>query len=197
MLKNRFYHSITISSPIILLVFIFDLLFFSHPSTIADPITINTDLHKIAGILSANPPEGFNLKGKPHYYGTVENKLENGTIFDYINGAGENYIHHGYSSVSHIVFENNDGDRITLDIYDMVSNQNAADAFEDESICASDSIPIYPGDQLMAKAYSYPPDYMLYLVGERYLVHLSLDNDVFRNKVEALATYIIKIINEE
>ena len=197
MLKNRYCQLKVMCIYIVSLVFAFEILFFSPYSAIADSLNTSTNLHRIADILSINPPDGFNLKGKPRYYGTVENKLEHGTIFDYIDGAGENHIRHGFSAVCHVVLENNGGDRIILDIYDMASNQNAAGAFEDEAICAADSIPLDLGGQLKAKTYSYPPDYMLYFVTESYLVHLSLDNDVYRNKVEALAIEIIKIIKEE
>lgn len=158
---------------------------------------VDTEMQRIAETVSINPPEGFQLRGQPRFYGTAENRLEHGTIFDYIDGAGENHIRHGFTAVCHIVFEKVDGSRLILDLYDMAAETNAVEAFEDEAICASGSISFDLGLPHKAKTYNYSPDYMLYFVTQKYLVHLSLDNDEHRLKIETLASEIIKIINKE
>lgn len=162
----------------------------------AQSTQISEKLHKIADSVSSAVPEGFIIKGKPRYFGTVEKKLENGTIFDYIDGAGENHIRHGFAGVCHITFENPDGDRIIADIYDMSSAANASSAFEDENICPPDSILLNIGEK-QTKTYSYPPDYMIYFFEKNYLVHLSLENDIYKQNIEAMAVQIINIIKED
>lgn len=154
-------------------------------------------LHRIAGVISANPPDGFSLSGSARFFGTTEKELEDGTIFDYIDGAGENHIRHGFTAVCHIVFENTQGDRMQVDIFDMSSSQNAAGAFADENICASGSKPLDLGVESTAKEYSYPPDYMIYFVTRKYLVHINLENDLYKGSGKSLASEIIKLINEE
>jgi hypothetical protein len=199
-MKKNLYQCPDIHRQVIVILLIYMMWNSSAPCLPSVSSSVGNDenqLYLITKKISENLPEGFKLRVQPRFYGTPDAKLENGTIFDYIDGAGENYIRHGFTSVAHIVLENSAGDRITVDVYDLSSNRNAQDAFEDENICAPRSSPLDPGIPLQAKVYSYTPDYMLYFVENRFLIHINLDNDAFKDKAEVLSAQIVKIINEE
>jgi len=199
-MKNNLYHRFDFRCLAVVLFSIYIIWnssAYCQSSVSTDIVHNNTLLREITIKTALNPPEGFKLRVLPRFYGTPDARLEEGTIFNYINGAGENYIKHGFNFVGNILLENSTGDRITIDIFDLSSIENAQDAFEDKNICAPGSSPLDLGIRLEAKVYSYPPDYMLYFVENRFLVQISLDNDAFKDTAQVLSAQIIKLINEK
>jgi hypothetical protein len=196
----KLYHRFDIRRLAVILFLIFIIWnssVYCQSSASAEIFPSNTLLRRIAVKTALNPPEGFKLRVLPRFYGTPDARLEQGTIFDYIDGAGENYIKHGFHFVGNVLLENSTGDRITIDIYDLSSIENAQAAFEDKNICAPGSSPLDLGIRLEAKAYSYPPNYMLYFVENRFLVQINLDNDAFKDTAQILSAQIVKLIDEE
>lgn len=108
------------------------------------------------------PPDGFSHADSIHIYGTSERKLKDGTIFDYINGGGLIYLKHGLRETTHQVFQNVEGNKITVDIYDMGTRENAQAAFSNEKICPQGFITCNIG--MECKAYNYEPDFFLYFI---------------------------------
>jgi hypothetical protein len=104
-------------------------------------------------------PAGFVFAHPPEFYGTYETPLENGSIYDYINGGGEVYIKHGFSEVTHIVLKDSSKNTISLDIYDMGTQKNAKEAFADETICPEGFTGKNIGTD--AKVYHYEPDFFI------------------------------------
>jgi hypothetical protein len=198
-MKKNLYYSFNLRLPAVVLFAVFIIWnssTYCQSSASTEIFPNNTLLRRITVKTALNPPEGFKLKVLPRFYGTPDARLEQGTIFNYIDGAGENYIKHGFHFVGNILLENSAGDRITIDIYDLSSIQNAQDAFEDTHICAPSTSLLDLGIRLRAKVYSYPPDYMLYFVEDRFLVQINMNNDAFKDIAEVLSVQIIKLINE-
>jgi len=130
------------------------------------------------------PPPGFSPADSVRYYGTKERKLKDGTIFDYIDGGALVYLRHGLCGTTHVLFRDDGGDEIVLDIFDMGNPVNAERAFRDEEICPAgfETLDIGGG----CKSYHYEPDFLLYFHKSRYLVFLSTTSDSLR---ETLVSY--------
>jgi Family of unknown function (DUF6599) len=134
------------------------------------------------------PAPGFIVSRGPEFYGTEQRPLDNGRIFDYIDGGGVVYINHGFQAVVHIVFEDKNKNSITVDIFDMGNTKNALSAYADELICPSgyETIPIGAG----AKSYHFEPDYFIDFAKGRYLVYCHVNNDALSRLLVAYARTI-------
>ena len=60
-------------------------------------------------------PPGFAPAGSAERYGTPEQKKENGSIFDYMDGGGIVYLEHGFRKLIHCEFSNSRNGLITFD----------------------------------------------------------------------------------
>ena len=143
----------------------------------------------------AKPPDGFSPADSIRIYGTSERKLKDGTIFDYINGGGLIYLKHGLYETTHQVFQNVEGNKITVDIYDMSTQENAQTAFSNEEICPQGFITCNIG--MECKAYNYKPDFFLYFIKSKYLVYINTNDDSMRKILEVYAAKINMNIPEE
>ena len=134
------------------------------------------------------PGPGFIVSRGPEFYGTERRPLENGRIFDFIDGGGVVYINHGFQAVIHIVFEDKNKSSITVDIFDMGNAKNALSAYADELICPGgyETISIGVG----AKSYHFEPDYFINFVKGRYLVYCHVNNDALSRLLTAYARTI-------
>jgi hypothetical protein len=65
---------------------------------------------------------GWVLKGESENYDTT-------TIFDYINGAGEVYLAYNFTNVAVYRYQKADAPELTVEIFDMVSDENAFGVF--------------------------------------------------------------------
>lgn len=141
----------------------------------------------------APPAPGFVLSRGPEFYGTEARPLENGNIFNFIDGGGVVYINHGFQAVVHVIFSGGKSGSITVDIYDMGSEANAREACRDEAICPSGSIPVSIGSE-EAKSYHFEPDFYVYFIRGRYLVYAYVDNDAQSGLLTAYAAALSKEI---
>jgi len=145
--------------------------------------------------IPAKPPAGFSPADSIRIYGTSEGKLKDGTIFDYINGGGLVYLKHGLRETTHQVFQNAEGIKITVDIFDMGTRKNAQSAFSNEEICPQGFIACNIGTE--CKAYNYEPDFFLYFFKSKHLVYISTNDDSIRKVLELYAATINMNIAEE
>ena len=145
--------------------------------------------------IPAKPPDGFSPADSIRIYGTSERKLKDGTIFDYINGGGLVYLKHGLYETTHQVFQDVEGNKITVDIFDMSTRKNAQSAFTNEEICPQGFITCEIGTE--CKAYNYEPDFFLYFLKSKYLVYISTNDDSIRKVLETYAAKINMNIAEE
>ena len=97
-------------------------------------------------------------------------------------------MNHGLRETTHIVLQDDAGNQLTVDIYDMGTRQNASDAFNDEEICPAGFSAVAPGTE--CKAYHFEPDFILYFHKSKYLVYLGTNNDNLRNVLELYASEI-------
>ncbi|MBT4482162.1 MAG: PEGA domain-containing protein [Candidatus Latescibacteria bacterium] len=135
-------------------------------------------------------PKGFSPADSIRYYGTKERKLQDGTIFDYINGGGLVYLDHGLRETTHAVYRNEEGNELVVDIFDMGTPNNAEAAFNDDEICPEGYNSCNIGSA--CKSYNYEPDFLIYFHKSRYLVFISVTNDLLK---EALVNYADTIAN--
>ena len=131
------------------------------------------------------PGPGFIVSRGPEFYGTEQRPLENGHIFDFIDGGGVVYVNHGFRAAVHVVFEDENRNVVTVDIFDMGNAKNAQDAYANESICPGGYaiIPIGAG----AKSYHFEPDFFIYFIKGRYLVYCHVNNDGLSRLLTAYA----------
>ena len=136
------------------------------------------------------PPTGFSPADSIRYYGTKERKLQDGTIFDYINGGGLVYLDHGLRETTHAVYRNEERNELVVDIFDMGTPENAEAAINDEKICPEGNDVCDIGSA--CKSYNYEPDFLIYFRKSRYLVFISVTNDLLK---EAIMKYADTIAN--
>jgi len=142
--------------------------------------------------LPAEPPAGFSREDSIRIYGTVERKLKDGTIFDYINGGALIYLRHGLIETTHAVYHDEDENTIVVDIFDMETTENAGAAFDDEEICQRG----FKTDGLgeIYKIYNFKPEVLIYFHKSFYLVSLSINNDNLRKILQTFAQTIEQAI---
>jgi hypothetical protein len=134
-------------------------------------------------------PTGFKLQARVQYYGTIERKLQDGSIFDYMDGGGVVYLKYGFTRMAHAEMKNETGARITLDIFDFSTPINAQSALADEAICS-------PGFSMMdiqgvqCKAYAFSPEFFLYFTKSNLLVYIYISDDT---QADVLKNFVNKI----
>jgi hypothetical protein len=142
-------------------------------------------------------PEGFKLSVPLQFYGTMENKLADGSIFTYMDGGGVAYLEHGFREMVHGEYDDGNGNAVVLDIFFMASPEQAQSALNDERICPPAGTPLGPG--FTGMAHRFPPDYFLYFCQADRLVYLHVSNDAlaetlkrFADRVQALCAKEMK-----
>ena len=154
-------------------------------------ITIEHEREKIIKAVYRNRfipdelPDGFTEADPLCVYGTEKHPQKDGTIFDYINGGGLVYLKYGLKETTHAVYHSNNGDALTIDIFDMGTTEHAMNAMDDEEICPEGFIPDEIGEE--CKKYHYEPDFLMYFRKSSYLAYISTNNDSLRNSVESFA----------
>jgi hypothetical protein len=140
-------------------------------------------------------PEGFKLSGPLQFYGTAENKLADGSIFDYMDGGGIVYNDHGFRRLVHREFSNPDKRLITFDCFTMETAAQALSALADERIAPEEGSPQPLG--VPNKAYRFPPDYFIYMVKGANLIYLHVDDDNLAETLDRFAAGILKYPKED
>jgi len=142
--------------------------------------------------LPKTAPHGFALSQPPELYGTESAPLGDGNIFQFIDGGGVVYLNHGFRAVAHILYKDEAGRGLTVDVFDMGTPGNARAAWSDELICPSGFSLVQVGTE--AKAYHFEPDFFLYFVKGRYLIYIHVADD---NQSELLMDYAKQLFKEE
>ena len=140
-------------------------------------------------------PKGFVESGSGEFYGAPDKKLANGTIFDYMNGGGVVYLDHGFQKLVHREFSNPDNRIITFDHFTMETEAQAVAALADERIAPAGGSPLKLG--VANKAYRFPPDYFIYMVLDKSLIYLHVDDDHLAETLDQFAADILKSPDEE
>jgi hypothetical protein len=140
-------------------------------------------------------PRGFAPAGKVESYGLPEQKLADGSIFDYMDGGGVVYLDHGFRELVHSEFANPAARRITFDRFTMGSATQALAALADERIAPAGGSPLSLG--VPNRAYRFPPDYFIYMVLDKSLIYLHVDDDSLAETLDRFAAEILKSFKEE
>jgi hypothetical protein len=140
-------------------------------------------------------PNGFAPTRIPARYGPPEQKLADGSIFDYMDGGGIVYLDHGFSELVHREFVNSAARRITFDRFTMESAAQALAALADERIAPAGGSPLSLG--VPNRAYRFPPDYFIYMVLDRSLIYLHVDDDHLAETLDRFAAAILKVPEED
>ncbi len=138
--------------------------------------------------LPARLPDGFPPADSVRVYGTKERNLQDGSIFDYIDGGAIVYLRHGLRETTHAVWRNAAGTTITLDIFDMGTPSGAEAGFNDDEICPSGFG--RPEIGAPGKSYRYEPDFFLYFHKSNFLVYVATNNDSLKTTVESFAASV-------
>jgi hypothetical protein len=135
-------------------------------------------------------PRGFVPSGSGEFYGAPEQKLANGTIFNYMDGGGVVYMEHGFQTLVHREFSNPDKRIVTFDRFTMETAAQALAALADERIAPAGGSPLpLP---VPNKAYRFPPDYFVYMVLDKSLIYLHVDDDRLAETLDRFASDILK-----
>ena len=140
-------------------------------------------------------PHGFVNSGTPKHYGSPEQKLADGSIFDYMDGGGIVYLDHGFQKLAHWEFSNFRNGLITMDRFTFDTSEQALAALADERIAPADGAPLPL--QVTNKAYRFPPDYFVYLVWDRHLLYLHVNDDRLAETLDQFAVDVLKSLKEE
>jgi hypothetical protein len=134
-------------------------------------------------------PRGFAPAGKPERYGLPEQKVADGSIFNYMDGGGIVYLDHGFKELVHREFANSDARRITFDRFTMATAAQALAALADERIApeGGSPLPLYAPN----KAYRFPPDYFIYMVLDKSLIYLHVNDDSLAETLDQFAVDIL------
>ncbi len=124
-----------------------------------------------------------------------DKKLANGTIFNYMNGGGVVYLEHGFQKLVHREFSNSNNRIITFDRFTMETEAQAVAALADERIAPAGGSPLKLG--VANKAYRFPPDYFVYMVLDKSLIYLHVDDDHLAETLDQFAADILKSPTEE
>ena len=144
---------------------------------------------------AANPlPRGFAPAGTLQRYGLPERKAANGSIFDYMDGGGIVYLDHGFQELVHLEFTDPHARRITFDRFSMETAAQALTVLADERIAPAGGRPLPLGAP--NKAYRCPPDYFIYMVLDKSLVYLHVDDDALAEILDQFAAAILKFPRE-
>jgi hypothetical protein len=134
-------------------------------------------------------PKGFVPTASEERYGLPEQKLANGSIFDYMDGGGIVYLEHGFRELVHREFSGPGGRRITYDCFFMASAAQALSALADPRIAPEGGKPAALAAE--NKAYRFPPDYFIYLASGQRLIYLHVDDDSLAAILDQFAADIL------
>ncbi|MBE0664904.1 MAG: hypothetical protein IH584_03710 [Candidatus Aminicenantes bacterium] len=140
-------------------------------------------------------PEGFKLSVPLQYYGTAENKMADGSIFDYMDGGGVVYLERGFREMVHGEYRDQHGNAVVLDIFSMTTSEQAQAALNDERICPPAGTPLK--SDFIGVAHRFPPDYYLYFCQGNRLVYLHVSNDALAEMLKRFAVRVQKFCAKE
>ena len=118
--------------------------------------------------------------------------MADGSIFDYMDGGGIVYLEHGFRELVHCEFSDSRTRRITFDRFTMETTAQALAALADERIAPAGGSPLPLN--VPNKAYRFPPDYFIYMVLDKSLIYLHVDDD---NLAEILVQFAADILTQQ
>ena len=128
-------------------------------------------------------------------YGPPEQKLANGSIFDYMDGGGIVYLDHGFRELVHCEFSDSRSGLITFDRFTMETAEQALAALADQRIAPEGGSPLPLN--VPNKAYCFPPDYFIYMVRGEHLIYLHVNDDQLAETLDQFAAAILKSPKEK
>lgn len=139
-------------------------------------------------------PKGFAPDGTETRYGPPDRKLADGTIFDYMDGGGIVYLDHGFQELIHCEFSNSLNGLITFDRFIMDTSAQALAALADERIAPAGGkfLPLGAAN----RGYRFPPDYFIYMVLDKSLVYLHVNDDALAAVLDQFAVDILNSLKE-
>ena len=140
-------------------------------------------------------PRGFAPIGTLQHYGTPEQKLADGSIFDYMDGGGIVYLEQGFRELVHREFSNSAKRLITFDCFIMETAAQALAALSDERIAPAAGSPLPLS--IPNKAYRFPPDYFIYMVWHKHLIYLHVNDDQLAETLDQFAADVLKSLKEK
>lgn len=161
---------------------------FRLPGDVASPAeALFPRLEKLApaGCIPSSPLQVF---------GTPENKLEDGSIFDYMDGGGVAWLERGFQEMFHAEYAGEGGLAVTLDVFAMEKAEKALAALADERICPVGGEPasFAPGGRI----FRFPPDYYMYFPVSRHIVYLHVNDDRQSATLDRFAVEVITLLKE-
>jgi len=145
--------------------------------------------------LQSPSPFGFTPVGVPQRFGTPERKLADGSIFDYMDGGGIAYLEHGFRELVHREFLDACNRRVTYDHFTMETAEQALAALADPRIAPAGGKALLLGHPNLG--YKFPPDYFIFMVLDKSLVYLHVDDDALAETLDRFAVDILKLPKEE
>ncbi len=140
-------------------------------------------------------PAAFTPSTPPQFFGTAENKLKDGSIFDYMDGGGVAWLEHGYLEMFHAEYAGDGGLAITLDVFVMGTAEQARSALADDRICPAggSGAPFAQSGRI----FRYPPDYYTYFPIGPHIVYLHINDDGQSTLLDRFAVEVIKLVEEK
>lgn len=139
-------------------------------------------------------PEGFTPSSPPQLYGTAENKLKDGSIFDYMDGGGVAWLEYGFQELFHAEYAGQGDLAVTLDIFLMDTAEKALAALVDERICPAGgaATPFAPN----GRVFRFPPDYYTYFPVKRLIVYIHVNDDRQGALLDRFAVEVRNMVEE-
>ena len=138
-------------------------------------------------------PQGFTASKPVERYGTLTEPLQNGNIYDYMDGGGEVYLKHGLRSLTHGVWQNRSGVGLSLDRFTFSSPDQADRALVDDDICPPGHTPLTLA-RVSVRSYAFSPEYFLYFSRGPHLYYLYVSDDRQKEVLNAFAERLIREI---
>jgi hypothetical protein len=139
-------------------------------------------------------PRGFIPVGNPECFGPPGQELENGSIYNYMDGGGIVYLDHGFRELVNCEFSNSLKGLITFDRFTMETEAQALAALADQRIAPEGGSPLPLS--VPNKAYRFPPDYYLYLVLGKQLIYFHVNDDQLADTLDQFVTAVLKSMKE-
>jgi hypothetical protein len=139
-------------------------------------------------------PAGFTPSSPAQVFGTPDNKLKNGSIFDYMDGGGVTWLEHGFQELFHAEYAGQGDLAVTLDVFAMDTAENALVALADDRVCP-------PGGEqapfaAKGRVFRFPPDYYTYFPVGRHIVYLHVNDDRQSALLDRFAVDVITLLEE-
>ncbi len=159
------------------------------------PAAAGTPAESLFSRLERIAPDGFAPSSPPQAFGTPDNKLKNGSIFDYMDGGGVAWLEHGFQQLFHAEYAGQGDLTVTLDVFAMDTADHALAALVDERICpfGGAAAPFAP----KGRVFRFPPEYYTYFPIGRHIAYLHVNDDRQSAVLDRFAGEVSKLLEED